>query len=238
MKPKNHHNYKRDFIHHQTSSLEEVLKELVFGMEDGMVSTLGSITGIAVGSGDHFTVLLAGFVIVAVESISMGIGSYLSNNSQEKMEQRKLWEEETEIRDNPEEERQELYDMYLREGWPEQLAEKMSDTAYDYPDIMLKEMALRELKVFPSKNSSALKGGLCMFGAYVVGGAIPMFSYFLLPFKLAIPISIVVTLTGLFVLGVITANFTKQFYIKSGLKMLIFGGIALIVGLAAGNLAN
>ena len=67
------HHFNKDFIHHKKSNFASVLKEIVFGVEDGMVSTLGSITGIAVGSGNHSTVLLAGSVIIAVESISMGI---------------------------------------------------------------------------------------------------------------------------------------------------------------------
>ncbi|MDP9249058.1 MAG: VIT1/CCC1 transporter family protein, partial [bacterium] len=71
--------YNKDYIHHQESSVADVLKELVFGVEDGMVSTLGSVTGIAIGSGDHSLVLLAGVVIISVEAISMGIGSYISN---------------------------------------------------------------------------------------------------------------------------------------------------------------
>ena len=106
-----HHNYKDHYIHHQKSPFAEVLSEIVFGMEDGMVSTLGSITGIAVGSGGHFIVLLAGSVIIAVESVSMGIGSYLSNRSQEEVDERKLFEEKTEIREFPQEAKKELLDM-------------------------------------------------------------------------------------------------------------------------------
>ena len=87
------HNFNKDFIHHKKSSVASVLSEVVFGVEDGMVSTLGSITGIAIGSGNHSTVLLAGIVIVSVESISMGIGSYLSNKSEEEMNERKIKEE-------------------------------------------------------------------------------------------------------------------------------------------------
>ena len=70
---KSHNN--PNYIHHQDNGKNEsTLRELVFGMEDGMVSTLGSITGIAVTTQDPFITLLAGLVIVGVESISMGVG--------------------------------------------------------------------------------------------------------------------------------------------------------------------
>lgn len=58
------------------------LREIVFGLEDSIVSTLGAITGIAVGSHNADLVLLSGAVIVVVEAISMSAGSYLSTKSE------------------------------------------------------------------------------------------------------------------------------------------------------------
>jgi len=229
-----HHNFNKDFVHHQQSSLTEVLKEVVFGMEDGMVSTLGSITGIAIGSGNHFTIILAGVVIIAVESISMGIGSYLSSRSQEELEERKIQEEAHEIANYPQHEKKELLEMYLNEGWPENLAKQMTEVASQNPSIILKEMAVRELKIVPKQKSVSLKGGIYMFIAYVIGGAIPLFSYFILPIKSAIPLSIIITLIGLVALGMGTTKFTKQPLFRSGMRMMIMGGIALAVGLTAG----
>jgi len=231
-----HHNYRRDYIHHQTSSFRDQLKEIVFGMEDGMVSTLGSITGIAVGSKDHYTVILAGLVIIAVESVSMGIGSFLSNRSKEEVDQRKLEEEKDEIAKYPYEEKNELTKIYIKDGWPQDLAGQMSEAAAKNKHLMLKEMALRELKVFPNETSTSIKGGLYMFMAYVIGGMVPLFAYFIFDIKTALSISIGITLIGLFILGAGTTKFTKQPLAKAGLRMLITGGIALSVGLLAGLL--
>ncbi len=43
------------YQHHRNTSIGSTIREIVFGMEDGMVSTLGAITGIAIGSQDHYT---------------------------------------------------------------------------------------------------------------------------------------------------------------------------------------
>jgi len=59
----------------------ETVREEVFGIEDGIVSTLGALTGIAAGSQSQFIVVLSGLVIVAVEAVSMAAGSYLSSKS-------------------------------------------------------------------------------------------------------------------------------------------------------------
>ena len=229
-----HHNFNKDFVHHQQSSVAEVLKEVVFGMEDGMVSTLGSITGIAIGSGNHFTIILAGVVIIAVESISMGIGSYLSSRSQEELEERKIQEEAHEIASYPQHEKKELLEMYLNEGWPENLAKQMTEVASQNPKMLLKEMSVRELKIVPNQKSVSIKGGIYMFMAYIIGGIIPLSSYFIFPINSAMPISIAITLAGLAALGMGTTKFTKQPLFKSGMRMMIMGGIALAVGLLAG----
>ena len=54
------------------------MREIVFGLEDSLVSTLGTITGIAVGTQSRYIVILAGLVLIASEATSMAAGSYLS----------------------------------------------------------------------------------------------------------------------------------------------------------------
>jgi vacuolar iron transporter family protein len=62
--------------------IKNSLRELVFGLEDGLVSTLGVVTGMASGLPNSSIVILSGVVVVLVESLSMAAGSYLSNKAQ------------------------------------------------------------------------------------------------------------------------------------------------------------
>jgi len=71
----------------------ESMREIVFGLEDSFVSTLGAVTGIAAGTGDTHVVILSGLVIVSVEALSMSAGSYLSNKSAMEAEEEILREE-------------------------------------------------------------------------------------------------------------------------------------------------
>jgi len=68
------------------SFLETTVREVVFGLEDSLVSTVGAITGIAVGTDNQMVVILSGLVILAVEATSMGAGSYLSSKTTELIE--------------------------------------------------------------------------------------------------------------------------------------------------------
>ncbi len=212
-----------------------MIREIVFGMEDGMVSTLGSITGIAAATRDPFTTVLAGLVIISVESISMGVGSYLSNKSEREIDERKIFEEKEEIAHHPEEEREELRDMYVKDGWPKDLAEKMADVARDNPDIMLKEMSYRELEVIPDGLGNPIRNGIAMLISYIIGGAVPLTPYLILSIEIAIPVSIGITLVGLFMLGVVTTRFTKRKWWKAGLEMLALASGAAIIGYLVGQ---
>ena len=53
------------------------LRDPVFGMQDGLVSTLGALTGIAEATQSSAIVILSGLVFVTVESRSIATGSYL-----------------------------------------------------------------------------------------------------------------------------------------------------------------
>lgn len=225
-----------NFLSKDKSAIAKIFREIVFGIEDGMVSTLGSLMGVAVGSGNPKMVILAGIVVISVESISMGIGSYLSNRSEEEMEVEEIKEEKKELENFPVKERKELYTTYLKDGWSEELANKMTEEASQNEKLFLKEMIVHELKISNSRKSISVKGGIAMFFAYIFGGAIPLFSFFILPIENAIYLSIVVTLLGLFLLGMGTAKITKRPILKSSFRMLIIGGIALSAGVIAGVL--
>lgn len=233
-----HIHYNPDFIHHQSSKIVSLIREVVFGMEDGMVSTLGAVTGIAAATGDHFTVVLSGLIVVAVESVSMGVGSYLSNKSEFDIDERKLMEEKTELKQFPHEEKKELTEIYKKDGWPEELAVEMAEVASMDKNLFLKEMAFHELSIFPKEPDYPFKNGLAMFFSYVLGGAIPLLPYLLFRIQYAIPISILVTLVGLFLLGVGTTKFSKRKWWKAGLEMFGLASAAALIGYLVGQIVD
>jgi len=225
--------------HHESSQFSSIIREIVFGLEDGMVSTLGAITGIATGTNNHFVVTLSGLVIIAVESISMAVGSYLSSKSEKEIAERKLREEKKEIVEFPREEKIELIEIYEQARWSKKLAQAMADEATQDKKKLLREMAFHELKVFPDNLENPLKNGITMGISYIFGGAIPLLPYLLSAnISSAILFSVVVTLCGLFLLGVMTTKFTKRKWWQAGLEMLLLASAAALVGYFIGKLAD
>ena len=76
-----------------------------------------------------------------------------------------------------------------------------------------------------------------MYASYIVGGTVPLFAYFILSVPRALPISVVVTLAGLFAVGVATTKYTKGSWLKAGGRILSLGTVALVVGYVVGEIA-
>lgn len=235
---KKQHPHNPNYIHHQKERNSSTLRELVFGMEDGMVSTLGSVTGIAAATGDPFTTILAGLVIVSVESISMGVGSYLSSKSVRSIDERKLMEEKEELEQYPKEEEVELVGMYVKSGWSPALAKKMAKEAAQNEDLFLEEMAFRELKIIPDNLETPLENGIVMGVSYIFGGAIPLLPYFFLSTGSAIALSVFVTLIALFLLGVYITKYSKRKWFVSGFEMFALASAAALVGFVVGQIVD
>ena len=230
-KPMEHHSRSDDTVRTR-------LRDAVFGTQDGLISTLGALTGIAAGTQDARAVIIAGFVIVTVESLSMAAGSYLSSKSQREYLERLLKEEEEEIRNEPEKERQEIWEMYRARGYEDREIEIIANRLMSNPKLLLEDMAHKELGIAPDAMEEPISNAIVMGTAYVIGGCVPIIPYLLLPFHPAIGVSILGTLTALFLFGGLKGRIVKQTWWKSGLEMLSVAGLAALVGYVIGRAAD
>ena len=82
--------------------------------------------------------------------------------------------------------------------------------------------------------ASPLVSGLIIFFGYIVAGIIPLAPYLLLPHLQAIPVSIALALTGLFMLGIYKGKISHKSPLRSALEVLVIGGIAAGIGIAVG----
>ena len=60
---------------------QDYLRSIVFGLQDGLVSTTGVVVGVSVAVADKRFILLSAFITIAVEALSMATGQYLSEKS-------------------------------------------------------------------------------------------------------------------------------------------------------------
>lgn len=225
--------------HHGVSgAVRTRLRDAVFGTQDGLISTLGALTGIAAGTHSERAVVISGLVIVAVESLSMAAGSYLSSKSQTAYLQRLLREEEDEIAKDPEGERREIWEMYRSRGYTDQEIEIVAKRLLSDPRLLLEDMAHKELGICPATMEEPLGNALVMGVSYVIGGSVPVVPYLVLPIVAAMPLSIGATLLALFLFGGLKGRIVKQRWWRSGLEMLGIAGVAALAGFLIGRAAD
>ena len=221
--------------HHGIGGVRMRLRDGVFGMQDGLISTLGALTGIAAGTQNGEAVVVAGFVIIVVESLSMAAGSYLSSKSQRQYLERLLREEEDEIARDPEGERQEIWDMYRVRGYTDPEIEIIAKRLMSDKRLLLEDMAHKELGISPGALEEPLGNAFVMGTAYVLGGLVPVLPYLTLPMATAMPVSIVGTFLCLFCFGGLKGRLVKQSWWRSGLEMLLVAGVAAVAGFVIGR---
>lgn len=231
------HPHAREPPHH-IGTRRGKLRELVFGLDDGMVSTMGVITGIAAGTGSRLLILLSGLVVILVEALSMAAGSFLSNKSEEELERKLLAEELHEIRHHPEKERRELKQFYTERGFPPAEQKILIERLMSDEDLLLEEMAHKELGIVFGHSEAPGKKAVIMYGAYVAGGIVPLVPYLVILPPAAITVSIAATAIGLFALGFGKGAIVGTSKAKSGIEMLLVGMGAALMGLAAGSVAG
>ncbi len=212
------------------------LREVVFGLEDGIVSTLGSLTGIAAATQDSYIIILAGFVIVFVESLSMAAGTYLSNKTDKEKEERLLKEQRNEILNHPEKERAKLGEYYKSKGFTDQEVQILLRRITQDKELWLEEMAHKKLGVAVDEDGAPLLDALFMGVSYIIGGFSALTPYFFLEPVIAIPASIGVSFVALFAVGWVKGHLVHVNKLKSGLEMLVISVSAAGLGYAVGQI--
>lgn len=214
------------------------LRDAVFGVQDGLISTLGALIGIAEGTRSSETVVIAGVVIIVVESLSMAAGSYLSAKSQRQYLEHLLREEEKSILKDPEGERRELWEMYRARGYTDHEIAIMVNRLMGNKELLLEDMAHKELGICPANLEEPAGNAIVMGMAYVLGGLIPVLVYLFFPISAAIPLSIASTVGALFMFGGLKGRLAGQVWWRSGLEMVGIAGVAALAGFVIGRVAH
>lgn len=220
------------------SFFRQRLRDAVFGTQDGLVSTLGALTGIAEGTHNGLVVALSGCVIIAVESLSMAAGSYLSSKTQRQYLERLLDEERRAITNDPEGERQEICAMYRARGYTEEEIVVISRRLLSNPSLLLEDMAHKELGICPETLEEPMGNAVVMGLAYIAGGLIPVLPYLFLPLAVAVSWSIAGTFAALFVLGVWKGRVVERNWWRSGIEVLLLAGVTTLAGFLIGRIGR
>jgi len=227
----------------------DFIKSLIYGGFDGVITIFAIIAGAQGSNLGAAVVIILGVSGVVGDAISMAVADYLSTKSEKDYNSGERKREQWEVQNNPEGEKQEMVELYVRKGIVREDAEKMTEILAKNEDTWVDVMMAEELGIIEG-DESPIKNGLVTFFSFLIFGMIPVIPYIIgyaahVPDNRTIDLfGISVALTGvlLFLMGVIKTGVTGGNVIKAGMETFIVGavaaGTAYGVGVAFAPLTN
>ena len=219
---------------HEAELLGEI-REALFGMQDGIVSTLAVASTVAGATGDRYPILVAGIASALAGVFSMAAGEYLSSKSQREIYEAQIENEREEVRDRPDEAEAEVAYMLEREGLSEAAAQRVAAELAREPVVLLKTMVEKELGLVVEEGRGALQGAIVMGASFGIASLVPLLPYLVLPVGTAIWLSIVFAAVVLFAIGVLKTRWTKRSWIGSGAEIVALAAFAGVAGVLFGQ---
>lgn len=210
------------------------LRAAVFGINDGLMSNLSLILGVAGASSNSNIILLSGVAGLLAGAFSMAAGEFVSVRSQREMFEYQIGLERRELEQYPEEEAEELSLIYAAKGMPKDQALELARKIIADPETALDTLAREELGLNPEDLGSPWGAASSSFASFGIGAFVPVLPFLLSTGTAALLGSITLTAMSLFAVGAAISLFTGRNALQDGLRMLVIGaaagGVTFVVG--------
>ncbi|MED5568754.1 MAG: VIT1/CCC1 transporter family protein [Chloroflexota bacterium] len=211
------------------------IREVVFGAQDGILSTVALVTSVAVALDSHTAVLVAGLAAAAAGTISMATGAFLGSRAEQDVQRAEIAREAQEIEEKPAEELAELVVIFQREGRTYEESRRMAEEIAEDKDLWIRTLVEKELGISLDETTSPIKDAGVMGLSFLVAASVPIIPHILLTGTSAIWVSISSALVGLFVLGSFKGRIVQKSPILQGLEILGIGAVSAAIGFALGE---
>lgn len=216
------------------------IRDFVFGFGDGINTSLGIAAGVSGADVSSSIIILAALVGMFTGAKAMAVQNYLAVKAQRELLRSEIAREEWEIENKPDIERQEIEEIYKAKGFSGKDLEMVVSKITSDKKVWLDTMLTEELKLNIEVLGNPLKSAFRMFGAFLVGGILPIIPFFFMQGYLPLVIAVGISLSTSFAVGAVKSKLAKISIIKGGLEMAGLGtGIALLgfgIGTELGNL--
>lgn len=227
---------------HRKTAFSEYLREIVYGGNDGIVTTFAVVAGFAGAQADParsavpiVSVLLFGLANLLADAMSMSLGSFLSLRADQDVYRSEKAKEAYEVTHEPDNEFAETVEILKRKKFNEKDATALATIYRRNPQYWTEFMMKDELEMTNPENEKPIFVALSTFLAFVGFGFIPLIP-FVFRFEAEHFItSILFTATSLLLLGFLRAWVTKQRPFRGVLETLFVGGISASVAYGVGT---
>lgn len=221
---------------HSTSLASRLnwLRAGVLGANDGIVSVAALVVGVAAATEDTNTILIAGVASLLAGAISMALGEYVSVSSQRDSEHALIAKERWELEHLPEEEFDELVQMYEAKGLKSATARRVA-TELTEKDALAAHLEV-ELHLDEDDISSPWHAAIASAISFTVGAVLPLIAILLPPADWRIPTTFVAVVAALVITGYISATLGESSRARAITRVVSGGLLALVVTYSIGQL--
>jgi VIT1/CCC1 family predicted Fe2+/Mn2+ transporter len=211
-------------------------RDIILGVNDGLVSMFLLVAGVVGGGLNSSQVLLTAIAGAVAGAVSMAAGEYLATKSQDQVLEAELVLERTHIRDFRGAELEQLREMFTDMGLLADDVDTVVD-AFDRSDeAILNAMKSLEFGVVDSEKRSPYMA-MAISGVLFLAGSTPSVVPFAFGLRPAVGLAIasVLSLLGLFLVGVVKARVVDAGRIRSGLENLVIAGVGGVLAWFIGD---
>lgn len=217
-----------------TASRLNWLRAGVLGANDGIVSVAAIVVGVASATPTLPAIATAGLAGLVGGAISMALGEYVSVSSTRDTTRALIAKETAELRDFPEEELEELTQLYQARGISEKTARAVAQELTVHDALAAHLQA--ELNIDQNDVASPWHAAGASAVAFVVGALLPLLAILLLPAAIRVPVTFAAVLVALAATGWVAARIGKSPPLRPTIRVVVGGALALTATFVIGTL--
>ena len=203
------------------------VRDFVIGMSDGLTVPFALAAGLSGVVGSTNIVITAGLAEIAAGSIAMGLGGYLAGRTEIEHYEAEEQREYEEIKHKFEIEIAETKEIFAHYGLSDEVQEKIAREMAKKPKEWVDFMMRFELGLERPDRNRAHQSALIIAGSYILGGLIPLSTYFFTETaQQGLVYSSVITFLCLIVFGLVKSQLTGQPLLKGALRVTLIGAAA------------
>lgn len=203
------------------------IAKAALGVSDGLVTNLALLSGFAGAQSDIGLIRFAGVAAMLAGAISMFFGGVLAGRSEVELYQADVRRESTEIDMEPDEEKQELREFYVKKGLSVDEARMVVDKVSSDKKKFLEDLMIHELHLHETSLTNPYLSGLVTGGAFLAGSLMPLGPYLFLSNKEeSVIVSLALSLLFLFIVGGWKGRIAGRRFWSGGVETLIVGVVA------------
>lgn len=220
-----------------TGPYRQYIRDIVLGVNDGLVSIFLLVAGVVGGGFTSRQVLLAGIAAALAGAVSMAAGEYIATKSQEEVFAGEMELEREHFLYYRDKELDELREMFGELGLEGDLLESVVTTIDRDDDALLKVMMALEFGVVEGTGRSPVRAMLTSGILFMAGSLPPIFPFFFNPTPTAgLLVGAILSGIAVFGVGVVKTIATKTAPLVSGIENLAVAVFGALASYGVGNL--